>query len=247
MTGLIKAGDTIEYTDDGGERTVAVVMCRVGGTHLHVVFLTDDEPSDWGMANAATYRVSGQPVTAAVKDAATVYFLTVTRETYDNQPFPVVAASFWMVANKAPAEIQAQVEPSPALIQWREQNDPTPAPRDQSDPTPRSATRRPHGRRVYLVVLVVVAVLALAGCGAVTTPDDTPATSKCPGGWVCVPGTSQCDPSYKCGTCPDGSRWSYLDDGSKLARDAQTDPQVQIMFDTWHPCDTPTSAQDVRP
>lgn len=234
MTGLIKVGDTIEYTDDGGERTVAVVMCRVGGTHLHVVFLTDNEPSDWGMANSATYRVSGQPVTAAVKDAATVYFLTVTRETYDTQPFPVVAASFWTVSNNATAEIQAQVEPSPALIQWREQNDPT--------PTPRSTTRRPHGRPVHLVLLVV-AVLVLAGCGAITTPDDTPATSKCPAGWVCTPGTSQCDPSYRCGICPDGSRWSYLDDGSELAREAQTDPQLNVVFDRrggWNPCVTPT-------
>ena len=189
MAGRINAGDTIERTEDG-ERTTAVVMCRTGGTHLHVVYLTDNNPDDWGVVEAATWRASDNPVDGAVKDAATVYFLTATRTSYDNTPFKFVAAAFWMVAHNTAPEIQAEVPPSPALLAWREQNDPC--------PISRAATRRPHGRAVTLVMMLAAVTVVLAACVPGMTSPTAPAvpTTTPSAALVWVSGTDDTGATY---------------------------------------------------
>lgn len=107
-------------------------------------------------------------------------------------------------------------------------------------------------RARHVVGGVFLAVALARGPAACTTPPTLPPTpaappapavaaqsSGCPTGWVCTPGTNRCDPSYRCGTCPDDDgddTWSYLDDGSAMAREAQTDPKLDWIFVTSRPC-----------
>jgi hypothetical protein len=43
----------------------------------------------------------------------------------------------------------------------------------------------------------------------------------------------ECASDYVCGRCPNGDRWSYLDDGSANAEWAK---QNNVIFDTRKPC-----------
>lgn len=100
------------------------------------------------------------------------------------------------------------------------------------------------------VFLAVVLARGPAECQAPPSSPATPtgqgttvvaATGGCLPGWVCIPGTDRCDPTYICGTCPDtktykGNSWSYLNDGSALARETQTDPKLIPVIDPRRPC-----------
>lgn len=90
---------------------------------------------------------------------------------------------------------------------------------------------------------LALALALTAGASMCSAPTTTaPArSSTCDPGWVCTPGTDRCDPDYVCGTCPDtkdykGESWSYLNDGSELAREAQTDPKLIPIIDPRRPC-----------
>jgi hypothetical protein len=113
-------------------------------------------------------------------------------------------------------------------------------------------TIRP-GHVVAGVFLAVTLARGPASCQAPPTGPTIPAgpvnqppvaavvhdAGKCPMGWVCTPGTNRCDPSYRCGTCPNNNHtdsWSYLDDGSAMAREAQTDPKLNWILNTSKPC-----------
>lgn len=102
------------------------------------------------------------------------------------------------------------------------------------------------------VFLAVTLARGPAGCQAPPTGPAAPVNQppvaavvhdagKCLPGWVCTSGTNRCRPDYVCGTCPDtkdykGNSWSYLNDGSELARATQTDPKLIPIIDPRKPC-----------
>lgn len=90
-----------------------------------------------------------------------------------------------------------------------------------------------------LTMILFLLVLTICAINAAT---QSPAPTGAPGGDapitppVSVHLSTTCPAGYRCGTCPNGDWWSYLDDGSELAREAQTDPKLNGIFDTWKPC-----------
>lgn len=100
------------------------------------------------------------------------------------------------------------------------------------------------GRVTASLLLAGASAGGLTTCSIPNAPTTPPAqSSKCDPGWVCTPGTSRCDPTYVCGTCPDtadqdgdGDSWSYLNDGSAAANEAQTDPKLDGVLNTRKPC-----------
>lgn len=94
--------------------------------------------------------------------------------------------------------------------------------------------------RTAVVVLAVAVMLALGALAPVPRqPASQPATlaPTAPPAARQAPDTASldvgCDPGYRCGTCPNGDTWAYLDDGSPAAVWGQ---DSTLIFDTHDPC-----------